>query len=126
MIVVAGGGDESRALLGELIGERAINLASPASPSTGQPATPKPSARSACRLRPRHHPGRTIQERDPPVVGTPISFGGIPSCPGTSSSATPTASSSSRREQAIAVAEAAEAVFDDETDPPGRHHRRPT
>ena len=60
VIVVSGGGDESRALLGELIGERAINLGLAGFALDGQPATPKPSARSACPSCPRHHPGRTI------------------------------------------------------------------
>ena len=68
VIVVAGGGDESRALLGELIGERAINLglAGFALDGAARDAEALGGDRHA-RLRPRHHPGGPVQERPLPA-----------------------------------------------------------
>ena len=115
IVVVAGGGDESRALLGELIGERAINLGLAGFALDG-------AARDAEALREIGLPvfARAITpagpyKNGPSRLGTPISFGGIPVLPGDIIIGDSDGVVVIPREQAIAVAEAAEAVFDDET-----------
>ena len=115
VIVVAGGGDESRALLGELIGERAINLGLAGFALDG-------AARDAEALREIGMPvfARAITpagpyKNGPSRLGTPISFGGIPVLPGDIIIGDSDGVVVIPRGQAIAVAEAAEAVFDDET-----------
>jgi regulator of RNase E activity RraA len=96
VIVVSGGGDESRALLGELIGERAINLGiagfaldgaardAEALGEIGMPVFARAITRQA-----RTRTGRTGSAAPSPSAA-------FPSYPATSSSATPTASWSSR------------------------------
>ena len=115
VIVVAGGGDESRALLGELIGERAINLGLAGFALDG-------AARDAEALREIGMPvfARAITpagpyKNGPSRLGTPISFGGVPVLPGDVIIGDSDGVVVIPREQAAAVAEAAEAVFADET-----------
>src|SRR6478735_3291541 len=112
VIVVAGGGDESRALLGELIGKRAISLGIAGFALDG-------AARDAEALREIGMPvfARAITpagpyKNGPSRLGTPISFGWVPVLPGDVIIGDSDGVVVIPREQAIAVAEAAEAVFD--------------
>lgn len=115
VIVVCGGGDESRALLGELIGERAINLGLAGFALDG-------AARDAEALGEIGMPvfARAITPAGPYKNGpsrlcTPISFGGVPVLPGDVIIGDSDGVVVIPREQAASVAEAAEAVFADET-----------
>ncbi len=101
--------------MGELIGERAINLGLAGFALDG-------AARDAEALREIGMPvfARAITpagpyKNGPSRLGTPISFGGIPVLPGDIIIGDSDGVVVIPREQAIAVAEAAEAVFDDET-----------
>ena len=82
VLVVAGGGDSSRALLGELIGERAINLGIAGFALYG-------AARDADALREIGMPvfARATSpagpyKNGPFRLGTPLAFGGVPVLPG--------------------------------------------
>ncbi|WP_104137743.1 methyltransferase [Arthrobacter sp. ZGTC131] len=115
VIVVCGGGDESRALLGELIGERAINLGLAGFALDG-------AARDAEALGEIGMPvfARAITPAGPYKNGpsrlcTPISFGGLPVLPGDVIIGDSDGVVVIPREQAASVAQAAEAVFADET-----------
>ncbi|MFF1829243.1 methyltransferase [Paenarthrobacter sp. NPDC058040] len=115
VIVVAGGGDESRALLGELIGERAINLgiagfaldgAARDAEALGEIGMPV-FARAVTPAGPyKHGPSR---------LGTPVAFGGVPVMPGDIIIGDSDGVVVIPQDQAVAVADAAEAVFADET-----------
>ena len=115
VLVVAGGGDSSRALLGELIGERAINLGIAGFALDG-------AARDADALREIGMPvfARATSpagpyKNGPFRLGTPLAFGGVPVLPGDVVIGDSDGVVVVPREQAAAVADAAEAVFADET-----------
>lgn len=115
VLVVAGGGDSSRALLGELIGERAINLGIAGFALDG-------AARDADALREIGMPvfARATSpagpyKNGPFRLGTPLAFGGVPVLPGDVVIGDSDGVVVIPREQAAAVADAAEAVFADET-----------
>ena len=115
VIVVAGGGDESRALLGELIGERALNLGLAAFALTGAARDAEALREIGMPVLARASTPAGPYKNGPSRLGTPISFGGIPVLPGDIIIGDSDGVVVIPREQAIAVAEAAEAVFDDET-----------
>src|SRR6476620_2880028 len=115
VIVVAGGADESRALLGELIGERAINLGVAGFALDGAARDAEALSEIGMPVFARAITPAGPYKNGPSRLGTPISFGGVPVLPGDIIIGDSDGVVVIPREQAIAVAEAAEAVFDDET-----------
>ena len=115
VIVVAGGGDESRALLGELIGERAISLGIGGFALDGAARDAEALAEIGMPVFARATTPAGPYKNGPARLGTPISFGGIPVLPGDVVIGDSDGVVVIPREQAAVVAEAAEAVFADET-----------
>jgi len=114
-IVVAGGGDESRALLGELIGERAINLGIAGFALDGAARDAEALAEIGMPVFARATTPAGPYKNGPSRLGTPIAFGGVPVLPGDVIIGDSDGVVVIPRDQAAAVAEAAEAVFEDET-----------
>jgi regulator of RNase E activity RraA len=115
VIVVSGGGDESRALLGELIGERAINLGIAGFALDGAARDAEALAEIGMPVFARATTPAGPYKNGPFRLGTPISFGGVPVLPGDVIIADSDGVVVIPREQAEAVADAGEAVFADET-----------
>ncbi|MFB9857119.1 RraA family protein [Paenarthrobacter aurescens] len=115
IIVVAGGGDESRALLGELIGERAINLGIAGFALDGAARDAETLGEIGMPVFARSTTPAGPYKNGPSRLGTPISFGGVPVIPGDIIIGDSDGVVIIPREQAANVAEAAEAVFADET-----------
>ena len=115
MIVVCGGGDESRALLGELIGERAINLGLAGFALDGAARDAEALGEIGMPVFARAITPAGPYKNGPSRLGTPISFGGVPVLPGDVIIGDSDGVVIIPREQAASVAEAAEAVFADET-----------
>ena len=115
VIVVCGGGDESRALLGELIGERAINLGLAGFALDGAARDAEALGEIGMPVFARAITPAGPYKNGPSRLGTPISFGGVPVLPGDVIIGDSDGIVVVPREQAAIVADAAEAVFDDET-----------
>ncbi|MGW9413576.1 RraA family protein [Arthrobacter cupressi] len=115
VIVVAGGGDESRALLGELIGERAITLGLAGFVLDGAARDAEALGEIGMPVFARAVTPAGPYKNGPSRLGTPIAFGGVPVMPGDVIVADSDGVVVIPREQAAAVADAAEAVFADET-----------
>ncbi|MEV7634919.1 methyltransferase [Pseudarthrobacter enclensis] len=115
VIVVAGGGDESRALLGELIGERAINLGVAGFVLDGAARDAEALGEIGMPVFARATSPAGPYKDGPFRLGTAVAFGGIPVLPGDVIVGDSDGVVVIPREQAAAVAEAAEAVFADET-----------
>lgn len=115
VVVVAGGGDESRALLGELIGERAINLWLAGFALDGAARDAEALGEIGMPVFARAITPAGPYKNGPSRLGTPISFGGVPVMPGDVIIGDSDGVVVVPREQAAVVADAAEAVFADET-----------
>ncbi|SKB91102.1 Regulator of RNase E activity RraA [Arthrobacter sp. 31Cvi3.1E] len=115
VVVVAGGGDESRALLGELIGERAINLGLAGFALDGAARDAEALGEIGMPVFARAITPAGPYKNGPSRLGTPISFGGVPVMPGDVIIGDSDGVVVVPREQAAVVADAAEAVFADET-----------
>jgi regulator of RNase E activity RraA len=115
VIVVSGGADESRALLGELIGERAINLGLAGFALDGAARDAEALGEIGMPVFARAITPAGPYKNGPSRLGTPISFGGVPVLPGDIIIGDSDGIVVIPREQAAGVADAAEAVFDDET-----------
>ncbi|WP_314212489.1 methyltransferase [Pseudarthrobacter equi] len=115
VIVVAGGGDESRALLGELIGERAINLGVAGFVLDGAARDAEALGEIGMPVFARATSPAGPYKDGPFRLGTAVAFGGVPILPGDVIVGDSDGVVVIPREQAAAVAEAAEAVFADET-----------
>jgi regulator of RNase E activity RraA len=115
VIVVAGGADESRALLGELIGERAINLGIAGFALDGAARDAEALAEIGMPVFARATSPAGPYKNGPFRLGTPIAFGGVPVLPGDIIIGDSDGVVVIPREQAAVVVEAAEAVFADET-----------
>jgi len=115
VIVVAGGGDASRALLGELIGERAINLGVAGFALDGAARDAEALGEIGMPVFARATTPAGPYKDGPFRLGTAVAFGGVPVLPGDVIVGDSDGVVVVPREQAAAVAEAAEAVFADET-----------
>lgn len=115
VVVVAGGGDESRALLGELIGERTINLGLAGFALDGAARDAEALGEIGMPVFARAITPAGPYKNGPSRLGTPISFGGVPVMPGDVIIGDSDGVVVVPREQAAVVADAAEAVFADET-----------
>ncbi|MFJ6158573.1 methyltransferase [Pseudarthrobacter sp. NPDC092184] len=115
VIVVAGGADASRALLGELIGERAINLGIAGFALDGAARDAEALGEIGMPVFARGTSPAGPYKNGPYRVGTPLAFGGVPVLPGDVIIGDSDGVVVVPRDQAAAVAEAAEAVFADET-----------
>ncbi|WP_144660510.1 methyltransferase [Paenarthrobacter nicotinovorans] len=115
VIVVAGGGDESRALLGELIGERAINLGIAGFAIDGAARDAEALGEIGMPVFARAITPAGPYKNGPSRLGTPVSFGGVPVLPGDIIIGDSDGVVVVPREQAAAVADAAETVFADES-----------
>ncbi|MET3771382.1 methyltransferase [Arthrobacter nitrophenolicus] len=115
VIVVAGGADESRALLGELIGERAINLGIAGFALDGAARDAEALGEIGMPVFARATSPAGPYKNGPFRLGTAIAFGGVPVLPGDVIIGDSDGVVVIPREQAAAVADAAEAVFADET-----------
>lgn len=115
VIVVAGGADESRALLGELIGERAINLGVAGFALDGAARDAEALGEIGMPVFARATSPAGPYKDGPFRLGTAVAFGGVPVLPGDIIIGDSDGVVVIPREQAPAVAEAAEAVFADET-----------
>lgn len=115
VIVVAGGGDESRALLGELIGERAINLGIAGFALDGAARDAEALGEIGMPVFARAITPAGPYKNGPSRLATPVSFGGVPVMPGDIIIGDSDGVVVIPREQAANVADAAEAVFADET-----------
>ena len=116
IIVVSGGGDESRALLGELIGERAISLGLAGFALDGAARDAEALGEIGMPVFARATTPAGPYKNGPSRIGTPISFGGVPVLPGDIIIGDSDGIVVVPREQAANVAEAAEAVYADETE----------
>ena len=115
VIVVSGGGDESRALLGELIGERAINLGIAGFALDGAARDAEALGEIGMPVFARAVTPAGPYKNGPHRLGGPVAFGGVPVLPGDIIIGDSDGVVVIPREQAAAVADAAEAVFADET-----------
>jgi len=115
VIVVAGGGDASRALLGELIGERAINLGIAGFALDGAARDAEALGEIGMPVFARGTSPAGPYKDGPYRLGTPLAFGGVPVLPGDVIIGDSDGVVVVPRDRAAAVAEAAEAVFADET-----------
>lgn len=115
VIVVAGGADESRALLGELIGERAINLGVAGFALDGAARDAEALGEIGMPVFARATSPAGPYKDGPFRLETAVAFGGVPVLPGDVIVGDSDGVVVVPREQAAAVAEAAEAVFADET-----------
>lgn len=115
VIVVAGGADQSRALLGELIGERAINLGVAGFVLDGAARDAEALGEIGMPVFARATSPAGPYKDGPFRLGTAVAFGGVPVLPGDVIVGDSDGVVVIPRDQAAAVAEAAEAVFADET-----------
>ncbi|UTT69697.1 methyltransferase [Arthrobacter sp. DNA4] len=115
VIVVAGGADETRALLGELIGERAINLGVAGFALDGAARDAEALGEIGMPVFARATSPAGPYKDGPFRLGTAVAFGGVPVLPGDVIVGDSDGVVVVPREQAAAVAEAAEAVFADES-----------
>ncbi|MDQ0147793.1 methyltransferase [Pseudarthrobacter niigatensis] len=115
VIVVAGGADQSRALLGELIGERAINLGLAGFALDGAARDAEALGEIGMPVFARATSPAGPYKDGPFRLGTAVAFGGVPVLPGDVIVGDSDGVVVIPRDQAAAVAEAAEAVFADET-----------
>lgn len=116
VIVVAGGADVSRALLGELIGERSINLGVAGFALDGAARDAEALAEIGMPVFARTTTPAGPYKQGPFRLGTPIAFGGVPVLPGDIIIGDSDGLVVIPREQAATVADAAEAVFADEAE----------
>jgi len=115
VVVVAGGGDESRALLGELIGERAINQGIAGFALDGAARDAETLGEIGMPVFARATTPAGPYKNGPSRLGTAISFGGVPVLPGDIIIGDSDGIVIIPQAQAGVVAEAAEAVFADES-----------
>ena len=115
VVVVAGGADESRALLGELIGERAISLGIAGFAIDGAARDAEALAEIGMPVFARAVTPAGPYKNGPHRLAGPVAFGGVPILPGDIIIGDSDGVVVVPREQAVAVADAAEAVFADET-----------
>ena len=115
VIVVAGGADQSRALLGELIGERAINLGVAGFALDGAARDAEALGEIGMPVFARATSPAGPYKDGPFRLGTAVALGGVPVLPGDVIVGDSDGVVVIPRDQAAAVAEAAEAVFADET-----------
>ncbi|WP_018763342.1 MULTISPECIES: methyltransferase [Micrococcaceae] len=115
VIVVAGGADESRALLGELIGERAINLGVAGFVLDGAARDAEALGEIGMPVFARATSPAGPYKDGPFRLGTAVAFGGVPVLPGDVIVGDSDGVVVIPRDQAAVVADAAEAVFADET-----------
>ena len=115
VIVVAGGGDTSRALLGELIGERALNQRIAGFALDGAARDAETLGEIGMPVFARATTPAGPYKDGPSRLGTPIAFGGVPVLPGDIVVGDSDGIVVVPQAQAEQVAEAAEAVFADET-----------
>jgi regulator of RNase E activity RraA len=115
VIVVAGGGDGSRALLGELIGERAINAGIGGFALDGAARDAEVLGGIGMPVFARATSPAGPYKDGPFRLGTAVAFGGVPVLPGDVIVGDSDGIVVVPRELAEKVAEAAEAVFADET-----------
>ncbi|TLM83634.1 methyltransferase [Pseudarthrobacter sp. NamE2] len=115
VIVVAGGGDESRALLGELIGERAINAGIAGFALDGAARDAETLGEIGMPVFARATSPAGPYKDGPFRIGTAVAFGGVPVLPGDVIVGDSDGVVVVPRDLAEKVAEAAEAVFADES-----------
>lgn len=115
VIVVAGGGDESRALLGELIGERAISAGIAGFALDGAARDAETLGEIGMPVFARATSPAGPYKDGPFRIGTAVAFGGVPVLPGDVVVGDSDGVVVVPRELAEKVADAAEAVFADET-----------
>ena len=115
VIVVAGGGDTSRALLGELIGERALNQRIAGFALDGAARDAETLGEIGMPVFARATTPAGPYKDGPSRLGTPIAFGGVPVLPGDIVVGDSDGIVIVPQAQAEQVAEAAEAVFADES-----------
>ncbi|RAX18753.1 methyltransferase [Pseudarthrobacter sp. AG30] len=115
VIVVAGGADESRALLGELIGERAINLGVAGFVLDGAARDAEALGEIGMPVFARATSPAGPYKDGPFRLGSAVAFGGVPVLPGDVIVGDSDGVVVIPRDQAAVVADAAEAVFADET-----------
>ena len=116
VIIVSGGGDESRALLGELIGERAINLGLAGFALDGAARDAEALGEIGMPVFARATTPAGPDKKGPTPIWTPNSIGGGARVPGGNHNGAADGRLGIPRDQAATVAEAAEAVFADETE----------
>lgn len=115
VIVVAGGGDESRALLGELIGERAISAGIAGFALDGAARDAETLGQIGMPVFARATSPAGPYKDGPFRISTAVAFGGVPVLPGDVIVGDSDGVVVVPRELAEKVADAAEAVFADET-----------
>ena len=115
VIVVAGGGDESRALLGELIGERAISAGIAGFALDGAARDAETLGEIGMPVFARATSPAGPYKDGPFRISTAVAFGGVPVLPGDVIVGDSDGVVIVPRELAEKVADAAEAVFADET-----------
>lgn len=115
VIVVAGGGDESRALLGELIGERAISAGIVGFALDGAARDAETLGEIGMPVFARATSPAGPYKDGPFRISTAVAFGGVPVLPGDVIVGDSDGVVVVPRELAEKVADAAEAVFADET-----------
>lgn len=115
VIVVAGGGDESRALLGELIGERAISAGIAGFALDGAARDAETLGEIGMPVFARATSPAGPYKDGPFRLSTAVAFGGVPVLPGDVIVGDSDGVVVVPRELAEKVADAAEAVFADET-----------
>lgn len=115
VIVVSGGGDTSRALLGELIGERAISAGIVGFALDGAARDAEVLAEIGLPVFARATTPAGPYKNGPSRIAVPIAFGGVPVMPGDILVGDSDGLVVIPREQAETIASAAEAVFADES-----------
>ncbi|GER23898.1 methyltransferase [Zafaria cholistanensis] len=116
VVVVAGGGDTSRALLGELIGERAISAGLAGFALDGAARDAEVLGEIGLPVFARATTPAGPYKNGPSRIAVPIAFGGVPVLPGDIIIGDSDGVVVVPRDQAERIAEAAEAVFADEAD----------
>jgi regulator of RNase E activity RraA len=115
-VVVSGGGDTSRALLGELIGERAISAGLAGFALDGAARDAEVLGEIGLPVFARATTPAGPYKNGPSRIAVPIAFGGVPVLPGDIIIGDSDGLVVVPRAQAEQIAEAAEAVFADEAE----------
>ena len=116
VVVVAGGGDTSRALLGELIGERAISAGIAGFALDGAARDAEVLGEIGLPVFARATTPAGPYKNGPSRIAVPIAFGGVPVLPGDIVVGDSDGVVVVPRDQSERVADAAEAVFADEAE----------
>jgi len=116
VVVVAGGGDTSRALLGELIGERAISAGIAGFALDGAARDAEVLGEIGLPVFARATTPAGPYKNGPSRIAVPIAFGGVPVLPGDIVIGDSDGVVVIPRDHAERIAEAAEAVFADEAE----------